>query len=156
VRPEPRPLAADDSYWAHVPVGVFQFRAPTGARILVSVSHTTGEAGMENAYIAMVAGILVLLASMASVELALSVALVEIAFGVVAGNFLGLHATPWLDFLAGFASIVLTFLAGAEVDVPLMREKLKESLVIGGISFAAPFAGAWIFCQFVLGWPLQA
>jgi len=111
---------------------------------------------MENAYIAMVAGILILLASMASVELALSVALVEIAFGVVAGNFLGLHTTPWLDFLASFAGIVLTFLAGAEVDVALMREKLKESLVIGGISFVAPFVGAWVFCQFVLGWPLQA
>ena len=111
---------------------------------------------MENAYVGMVAGILILLASMASVELGLSVALIEIAFGVVAGNFLGLHTTPWLDFLASFASIVLTFLAGAEVDVTLMREKLKESVVIGGISFAAPFFGAWAFCQFVLGWPLQA
>ncbi len=111
---------------------------------------------MENAYIAMVAGILILLASMASVELALSVALVEIAFGVVAGNFLGLHTTLWLDFLASFASIVLTFLAGAEVDVPLMREKLKESVLIGGISFVAPFFGAWLFCQFVLGWSVQA
>ena len=106
---------------------------------------------MENAYVGMVAGILILLASMASVELGLSVALIEIAFGVVAGNFLGLHTTPWLDFLASFASIVLTFLAGAEVDVTLMRQKLKESLVIGGISFAAPFFGAWAFCQFVLG-----
>ncbi len=111
---------------------------------------------MENAYVGMVAGILILLASMASVELGLSVALIEIAFGVVAGNFLGLHTTPWLDFLASFAGIVLTFLAGAEVDVTLMREKLKESVVIGGISFAAPFVGAWAFCQFVLGWPLQA
>src|SRR3989304_5212568 len=111
---------------------------------------------MENAYVGMVAGLLILLASMASVEFGLSVALIEIAFGVVAGNFLGLHTTPWLDFLASFASIVLTFLAGAEVDVPLMREKLKESVVIGGISFAAPFFGAWAFCQFVLGWSLQA
>jgi len=110
---------------------------------------------MENLYIAMVAGLLILLASMASVELGLSVALIEIALGVVAGNFLGLHTTPWIDFLASFAGIVLTFLAGAEVDVPLMREKLKESLVIGGISFAAPFFGAWLFSQYVLGWSLQ-
>lgn len=92
---------------------------------------------------------------MLSVELGLSVALIEIAFGLVAGNVLGLHATPWLDFLASFAGIVLTFLAGAEVDVPVMREKLKESLVIGGISFAAPFVDAWAFCQYVLGWSLQ-
>ncbi|MBI3455399.1 MAG: cation:proton antiporter [Candidatus Rokubacteria bacterium] len=110
---------------------------------------------MESAYIATVAGMLILLASMASVELGLSVALIEIAFGVVAGNALGLHTTPWLDFLASFAGIVLTFLAGAEVDVLLMREKLRESLLIGGISFAAPFVGAWAFCQYALGWPLQ-
>jgi Kef-type K+ transport system membrane component KefB len=109
---------------------------------------------MDNLYIAMVAGLLILLASMASVELGLSVALVEIGLGVLAGNFLGLQATPWLDFLASFAGIVLTFLAGAEVDVPLMRAKLKESLVIGGLSFVAPFFGTWVFCEYVLGWPL--
>jgi Kef-type K+ transport system membrane component KefB len=113
------------------------------------------EDGMENLYIAMVAAILVLLASMASVELGLSVALIEIALGVAAGNFLGLHSTPWIDFLASFAGIVLTFLAGAEVDVTVMRERLKENLLIGGISFAAPFVGAWLFSQYVLGWPLH-
>jgi Kef-type K+ transport system membrane component KefB len=111
---------------------------------------------VESAYVAMVAGILILIGSMASVEMGLSVALIEIAFGVAAGNVLGLHSTAWLDFLAGFASIVLTFLAGAEVDVPVMRAKLTESLLIGGISFAAPFVGAWLFCQYVLGWPLAA
>jgi Kef-type K+ transport system membrane component KefB len=38
----------------------------------------------------------------------------------------------------------------------VMREKLTESLLIGGISFAAPFVGAWLFCQYVLGWPVAA
>lgn len=109
---------------------------------------------MANLYIAMMAGLLILVASMVSVEMGLSVALIEIALGVLAGNLLGLATTPWLDFLAGFAGIVLTFLAGAEVDVPLMRTKVKESLLIGGISFVAPFLGTWAFCQTVLGWPL--
>jgi Kef-type K+ transport system membrane component KefB len=109
---------------------------------------------LENLYIAMMAGLLILIASMASVEMGLSVALIEITLGVLAGNFLNLSTTPWLDFLAAFAGIVLTFLAGAEVDVPLMRAKLKESLLIGGISFVAPFLGTWAFCQTVLGWPL--
>ncbi|MEJ5199614.1 MAG: cation:proton antiporter, partial [Anaerolineae bacterium] len=47
-------------------------------------------------------------------------------------------------------------LAGAEVDPDLLREKWRESLLIGGLSFAAPFAAAWAFAQFVLGWSLQA
>jgi Kef-type K+ transport system membrane component KefB len=79
----------------------------------------------------MVLGLLILLASMVSVKIGLSVALVEIVFGVLAGNFLGIHSTGWIDFLAGFAGIVLTFLAGAEVDPDLMREKFKESVLIG-------------------------
>jgi Kef-type K+ transport system membrane component KefB len=110
---------------------------------------------VENAYIAMMAGVLILLASMAAVEIGISVALVEIGLGVLGGNILGLQSTPWLDFLAGFAGIVLTFLAGAEVDVALMRARLTESLVMGGISFVAPFVGVWVFCQGVLGWPRE-
>jgi Kef-type K+ transport system membrane component KefB len=111
---------------------------------------------MENLWIAMIMGILILVASMASVELGISVALIEIVLGVVAGNWLGLHTTPWIDFLASFASIVLTFLAGAEVDPELMRERLKESLWIGGISFLAPFLGAWLAAHYVFGWSWQA
>ena len=105
---------------------------------------------------AVIAVLLVFLASLASVELGVSVALIEISLGVVAGNVLGLQSPPWMDFLASFGSILLTFLAGAEVDHQVMREKLKESLLIGGLSFALPFVGAWIFCAWVLGWPTPA
>jgi len=111
---------------------------------------------MENLLIAVIAGLLVLLASVASVELGVSVALIEISLGVVAGNFLGLTSPPWMDFLASFGSILLTFLAGAEVDPRVMRQKFKESLLIGGLSFAAPFVGAWLFCAWVLGWSTPA
>src|SRR5438046_3258304 len=95
-------------------------------------------------------------ASVGSVELGVSVALIEISFGVVAGNFLGLTSPPWMDFLASFGSILLTFLAGAEVDPRVMRERLKESVLIGSLSFAAPFFGAWLVCVWVLGWPTPA
>src|SRR2546422_4179727 len=107
---------------------------------------------MENLLIAVIAGLLVLLASVASVELGVSVALIEISLGVIAGNFLGLTSPPWMDFLASFASILLTFLAGAEVDHQVLRERFKESLLIGGVSFLAPFLGAWLFCAVALGW----
>jgi Kef-type K+ transport system membrane component KefB len=111
---------------------------------------------VENLLIAVIAGLLILLASVASVELGISVALIEITLGVVAGNFLSLTSPPWMDFLASFGSILLTFLAGAEVDPRVMQEKFKESLLIGSVSFAAPFFGAWLFCAWVLGWSSAA
>jgi Kef-type K+ transport system membrane component KefB len=104
----------------------------------------------------MVLSILILLASMISVELGVTVAVVEIAPGVVAGNALGIEPPEWLDFLATFASAVLTFLAGAEVDPGLLRAKAKESFLLGGVSFLAPFLFAWGFCQRALGWDLRA
>jgi len=107
---------------------------------------------MDQPSIATVVALLVLLASMASVELGISVALIEISLGVVAGNFLGLSSPAWMDFLAGLAGIVLTFLAGAEVDPDLLRERLKESVLIGGLSFLLPFAGAAAVCYYGLGW----
>jgi len=111
---------------------------------------------MDHLWIPTVAGLLVMLASLASVELGISVALIEISLGVVAGNFLGLQSPPWMDFLASFGSIVLTFLAGAEVDPGVMRAKLRESLLMGGLSFAAPFFGTWLVCGWGLGWSLPA
>jgi Kef-type K+ transport system membrane component KefB len=111
---------------------------------------------VENLILATLAGALILLASMLSAELGVSVAIIEILLGVVAGNFLGLHVTPWMDFLAGFASIVLTFLAGTEVDPDLLREKWKESLLIGGLSFLVPFLATMAFAYWVLHWTWQA
>jgi len=111
---------------------------------------------LENLLIATLAGGLVLAASIFSVEFGVSVAITEILLGVVGGNFLGLHAVPWMDLLASFASIVLTFLAGAEVDPGLLREKFKESLLIGGLSFLLPFLAAIPFAYFILGWSLRA
>lgn len=111
---------------------------------------------MEHLATATIAGLLILLGSMASVEVGISVALIEISLGVIAGNFLGLQSPSWMDFLASFGGIVLTFLAGAEVDPDVMREKFKESLLIGGLSFVAPFFGAWLFCAWLLGWTTPA
>jgi Kef-type K+ transport system membrane component KefB len=110
---------------------------------------------VDQLLIATIFGALILVASMLSVELGISVAIIEIILGVIAGNFLGVTTTPWIDFIASFASIVLTFLAGAEVDPGLMREKLKESLLLGGLSFALPFVGAGLFAFYVAGWNLQ-
>jgi Kef-type K+ transport system membrane component KefB len=97
-----------------------------------------------------------LLASFISIRLGISVALIEILVGVIGGNFLGFHTTPWIDFLASFGSVLLTFLAGAEIEPESFRKHLKPSLIIGGISFLFPFLGAMAFAYFVTHWNLHA
>ncbi len=99
---------------------------------------------------------LALVASLASIRLGISVALTEILVGVLAGNFLGLHTTPWIDFLATFGSGLLTFLAGAEIDPDSLRRHLKPALVIGTVGFFAPFLAAGAFAYWVAHWERHA
>ena len=99
---------------------------------------------------------LALVASLISIRTGISVALVEIFLGVIGGNYLGFQTAPWIDVLAAFGSMMLTFLAGAEIDPVSFRKHLRPSLIIGGASFLAPFLGAMAFAYFVIGWDLRA
>jgi len=97
-----------------------------------------------------------LAASMISVELGISVALIELVLGVVIGNALDVATPDWLVFLAGFAGILLTFLAGAEVDVQQLKREWRSSTAIGTVSFAAPFLAAMALAYWGLGWTSDA
>src|SRR5208283_3215751 len=104
---------------------------------------------------------LAFIASLISIRVGISVALIEILVGVVVGNihFNGgqhiLQTTDWINFLAMLGSGVLTFLAGAEIDPVSLRANLRASMAIGILSFLLPFVFVWLFAQFVLGWPLH-
>ncbi|MBI4203070.1 MAG: cation:proton antiporter [Chloroflexi bacterium] len=100
--------------------------------------------------------LLALAASLVSIRIGLSVALVEIFMGFLGGNLLGLHTAPWIDFLAAFGAVLLTFLAGAEIDPVSLRKHLKASIAIGTVSFLFPFLGAWAFAYYLAGWDLRA
>lgn len=97
-----------------------------------------------------------LLASLISIRVGISVALIEIVLGVLAGNFLHFQTTTWIDFLANFGSILLTFLAGTEIEPKSFRKHLGPSLLIGGLSFLLPFLGAMAFTFFVIHWNVHA
>lgn len=99
---------------------------------------------------------LALLASLISARIGLSVALVEICAGIAGGNTFDLQPTPWITTLAGFGSIVLTFLAGAEIDRDVMRSKWKETLGIGAASFLLPCLGVGAAAYWVAGWSRDA
>src|SRR5262249_16312908 len=94
----------------------------------------------------------ILVASMISVEIGLSVALIELLAGIVVGSVFELSVPSWLAFLGSFAGIVLTFQAGAEVDVPQFRREWNASLSIGLVSFLTPCIVVGLLAYYALGW----
>ena len=107
---------------------------------------------MSELALAAVLAVTILIASTVSVEIGLSVALIELAAGVVVGNVFTVTVPDWLAFVGSFAGVVLTFLAGAEVDVPQFRREWRASVGIGAVSFLAPFAVAMAMAYWVIGW----
>jgi Kef-type K+ transport system membrane component KefB len=61
-----------------------------------------------------------------------------------------------MDLFAVFGGILLTFLAGAEVDPGMLKTKLKESMLIGGFSFLVPCLAAIACCYWAAGWTWEA
>jgi Kef-type K+ transport system membrane component KefB len=107
---------------------------------------------MSDIAIAALLAVTILVASTISVEIGLSVALIELLAGVIVGNVFHLDVPGWLTFIGSFAGIVLTFQAGAEVDVPQFRREWRASLSIGLVSFFGPFAVVGLLTYFALGW----
>src|SRR5271155_5957411 len=104
---------------------------------------------------------LALIASLLSIWFRISTALSEIVVGTIAQLIIGaaigsaLLGTDesWVKFLSGIGAIVLTFLAGAELDPVVFRLKWKEAAAVGFVSFALPFLACAAAAHYVLGWP---
>ena len=107
---------------------------------------------------------LALIATLLAIWLKLSTALSEIVVGTVAqlviGTFVGTEAlagrSEWVTFLAGAGAILLTFLAGAELDPTVLVRKWKEAGIVGLVGFFAPFLGCAMLARFVLHWAWPA
>ncbi|MGD9498245.1 MAG: cation:proton antiporter [Armatimonadota bacterium] len=97
-------------------------------------------------------------------HLRISIALVEICVGVAAAAVATSIGKPdtlgsdleWLRFLAASGAVLLTFLAGAELEPEVMQTKLREVTVVGLIGFLAPFCACAAAARFVLGWDPRA
>jgi glutathione-regulated potassium-efflux system ancillary protein KefC len=120
---------------------------------------------MENVWV--LAGMwvgLALVATLFAIWLKISTALTEIVVGTVAQLVIGALAgsaslgakTDWVSLLAGTGTIVLTFLAGAELDPGIFRSKWKEAFVVGLVGFFNPFLGCAAPAHYLLHWTMQA
>lgn len=103
------------------------------------------------------------LSTVIAYHLRISIALIEICIGMgaafVADRFLGKGVLgsdqEWLRFLASSGAVLLTFLAGAELDPKVLSSKKKEVVVVGFVGFLAPFLGCmavarWVYCTGLL------
>ncbi len=100
--------------------------------------------------------LLAALAAFIAIRVKMPAALIEIVLGMIAGNLIALRTNAWIDFVAGFGSILLTFLAGAEIDPRVLRKQLVPSTVLGAASFGAPFLAAVAFAYFFGHWSVDA
>jgi len=107
---------------------------------------------------------LAVISAVVAYHLRVSIALVEICVGVLAAaaagslgkmDALGSNA-EWLRFLAASGAVLLTFLAGAELEPQVIRRKMKEVTVVGLVGFFAPFLGCAAIARYILGWDARA
>jgi len=138
---------ADDSY-LHTRAGVFLFQGGNMSEVWGLAALWVG---------------LALVATLLSIWFRIATALSEIVVGTVAQLVIGaLIGTtmgadqPWIKFLSGTGAIVLTFLAGAELDPVVFRAKWKEATAIGFVSFLGPFLGCTAIAYYFLGWTVRA
>jgi Kef-type K+ transport system membrane component KefB len=103
---------------------------------------------------------LALVATLLAIWFRVSTALSEIVVGTIAQLIIGVivgrnalgSSSAWVTFLAGTGAIVLTFLAGAELDPAIFQTKWKEAVVVGLAGFFAPFLGCTVIARYVVGW----
>lgn len=104
------------------------------------------------------------LSAIIAYHLRISIALVEICMGMIMAAIAACFGKTealgsnqeWLRFLSSSGAVLLTFLAGAELDPNVMRSKMKEVTVVGLIGFISPFIGCAALAYYLLGWNLQA
>ena len=85
----------------------------------------------------------------------ISASLIELIVGIIAGNTIKPPITDWVSFLATFGAVILTFLAGAELESEVVRRYWKESIFIGFMGFLAPFILVSLISYFLLNWNLK-
>jgi Kef-type K+ transport system membrane component KefB len=107
---------------------------------------------------------LALIATLLSIWLGIATALSEIVVGTVAqliigaligSAFLG-TGQSWIVFLSSSGAIMLTFLAGAELDPAVFKLKWKEASAVGLAGVIAPFLGCTAVAYYLLHWDLRA
>ena len=104
----------------------------------------------------LVVGLSILIAGVLSIELGISVAILEIIAGLFVASYFDISGLSWLDFLSNFGILGLMFMAGFEIDKDVLKHYYKRSLAIGLIAYFAPFIFISILSYSILGFGVNA
>ncbi len=119
---------------------------------------------MEIFFTATVWLFLAVLATVLANKLKISMALIEICVGALAGYICAHYFVQdvlktneeWLRFVASTGAVLLTFLAGVELEPSVLKSKRREVLIVGIIGFFIPFLGAAAAAKYLLHWEYRA
>ncbi|MDR2623624.1 MAG: cation:proton antiporter [Methanobrevibacter sp.] len=103
----------------------------------------------------LILGVLILISSLISIRLSITVAIIEVIFGIISGNLGILTPQSWMLYIATFGGVLITFLTGLEVDMDFMKKKFREIFIIGFLSFFVPFVLVFLFSYFIICWNLN-
>lgn len=73
----------------------------------------------------------------------------------IGAQFLGTDG-GWIKFLSSIGAVLLTFLAGVELDPDELKRNWKQASTLGLVGFATPFLGCAAAAYFLLHWSAQA
>ncbi len=107
-------------------------------------------------YAPAIIAVAIVVAGIIGIKSRISSSIFEVAAGLIIANVLGVSLPSWLDFLGTFGGLVLTFLAGAEVEFILLRKQAKVSFGIGTVAFVAPLLGIIGFLTVFTNWSWDA
>jgi Kef-type K+ transport system membrane component KefB len=120
---------------------------------------------MEQVYVVATVWLaMAVLSAIIAYHVRVAIALVEICVGVImaaVAGYMGMSELlgsnkEWLRFLASSGAVLLTFLAGAELEPEIMKQKFKEVSIVGFVGFLSPFLGCAVLAHYVLGWDSRA
>jgi Kef-type K+ transport system membrane component KefB len=134
--------------------GLFATRRTAGFFVGAATGRRAEEKVMNNVWFQSALWMaLALVAATASLYITISAALFEIVVGAIAGNTIGLPLNDWINYIAGIGAVVLTFLAGTDIDPHVVKRNFASSVTIGLMGFFAPYLGCLLLAHYGLGWP---
>ncbi|MDR3223170.1 MAG: cation:proton antiporter [Methanobrevibacter sp.] len=102
----------------------------------------------------LVLGIMILISALISIRLGITVAVIEVIFGILSGNLGFLTPQSWMLYIATFGGVLITFLTGLEIDNSFMKDNFGKIFITGFLSFFIPFTLVSLFSYFIINWSL--